>query len=84
MTEEEMVGWHHQFTGHEFEQAQGVGEGQGSLVCCSPWGQKDLDTTEHLNNSNVVLGKTTVVGISSVLGSHLPPLTHTNLVHLVL
>ena len=38
MTEDEMVGWHHQFHGHEFEQAPGVGDGQGSLVCCSPWG----------------------------------------------
>ena len=38
MTEDEMVGWHHQLDGHEFEQALGVGDGQGSLVCCSPWG----------------------------------------------
>ena len=40
MTEDEMVGWHHRFNGHEFEQAPGVGHGQGSLVCCSPWGCK--------------------------------------------
>ena len=46
-----MVGWHHRLNGHEFEQALGDGEGQGSLVCCSPWGHKDLDTTERLNNS---------------------------------
>ena len=39
--EDEMIGWHHQLDGHEFEQAQGVGDGQGSLVCCSPWGHKD-------------------------------------------
>ena len=39
-TEDEMVGWHHRFYGHEFEQALGVGDGQGSLVCCSPWGPK--------------------------------------------
>ena len=45
-----MVGWHHQLNGHEFEQTQGDGEGQGSLVCCSPWGCKELDTTEWLNN----------------------------------
>ena len=45
-TEDEMVGWHHQFPGHEFEQALGDGEGQGSLACCSPWGPKELDTTE--------------------------------------
>ena len=43
-----MVGWHHQDE-HEFEQALGVGDGQGSLTCCSPWGRKDLDTTEQLN-----------------------------------
>ena len=44
-----MVGWHHQLNGHEFEQALGVGDGQGSLVCCSPWGRKESDTTERLN-----------------------------------
>ena len=47
-TEDEMVGWHHQSDGHEFEQAPGVGDGQGSLACCSPWGCKELDTTERL------------------------------------
>ena len=46
MTEDEMVGWHHQFDGHEFEKDPGVGEGQGSLACCNPWGLKKLDTTE--------------------------------------
>ena len=49
MTECEMVGWHHQVNGHEFEQALGVGDGQGGLVCCSPWGRKESDTTERLN-----------------------------------
>ena len=44
--EDEMVGWHHRLNGHEFEQAPGVGEGHGSLSCCSPWGCKELDTTE--------------------------------------
>ena len=48
-TEDEVVGWHHQLDGHEFEQAPGVGDGQGSLVCCSPWGCKESDTTERLN-----------------------------------
>ena len=48
MTEDEMVGWHHQLNGHEFEQTLGVGDGQGSLVCCSPWGHKESDTTERL------------------------------------
>ena len=49
MTEEEMVGWHHQLDGHEFEQVLGVGEGQGGLACCSPWSCKELDMTEQLN-----------------------------------
>ena len=48
-TEDEMVGCHHWLDGHEFEQAPGVGDGQGGLACCSPWGQKELDTTEWLN-----------------------------------
>ena len=43
MIENEMVGWHHQLDGHEFEHAPGVGNGQGSLVCCSPWDHKELD-----------------------------------------
>ena len=47
--EDEMVGWHHQHNGHEFEQALWVGDGQGSLVCCSPWGHKELDVNERLN-----------------------------------
>ena len=46
MTEDEMAGWHHCLDGHEFEQALGVGDGQGSLVFCSPWGHKELDMTE--------------------------------------
>ena len=49
MTENEMVGWHHQLYGHEFEQAPGVGDSQGSLACCSPRGLKESDTTERLN-----------------------------------
>ena len=48
-TEDEMVGWHHCLDGHEFEQASGVGDGQGSLACCSPWGCKEPDTTKRLN-----------------------------------
>ena len=50
-TEVEMVGWHHRLNGHEFEQGLGDGEGQGSLACCSPWGRKELDMTERLNNN---------------------------------
>ena len=49
MTDDEMVGWHHQLSGHEFEQALGVGGGQGSLAFCSPWGGKESDTIEWLN-----------------------------------
>ena len=52
MTEDEMVGWYHRLDGHEFEQAPGVGDGQGSLACCSPWGRKKLDMTERLNSNN--------------------------------
>jgi len=49
VTEDEMVRWHHQLNGHEFEQASGIGDGQGRLACCSSWGCKDLATTEWLN-----------------------------------
>ena len=49
MTEDEMVGRHHRLNGHEFEQASEVGDGQGSLVCCSPWGHKESYMTEQLN-----------------------------------
>ena len=48
-TDDEMAGWHHQLSGHEFEQALGVGDGQGSLVCCSLWGHKESDMAECLN-----------------------------------
>ena len=53
MTEDKMVGWHHRLNGHEFEQTQGDDEGQGGLVCCSPWGCKELDVTERLNNNKL-------------------------------
>ena len=49
MTEDEMVAWNHQLDGHEFKQAPGVSNGQGGLVCCIPWGQKESDMTESLN-----------------------------------
>ena len=52
MAEDEMVGWHHQLDGLDFEQAPGVGDGQGSPACCSPRGCEESDTTERLNNSN--------------------------------
>ena len=48
-TEDEVVGWHHQLDGHEFESALGVNDGMGGLTCCSPWGRKELDMTEQLN-----------------------------------
>ena len=48
-----MVEWHHQLNGHEFEQAPGDNEGQGSLACCSPWGCKESDTTEWLNDKKI-------------------------------
>ena len=51
MTENEMIGWHHQLNGHEFEQALGDDEGQRNLVCYSPWGHKESDMTEKLNNN---------------------------------
>ena len=51
MTEDEMVGWCHWLSGHEFEQIQEDSEGQGSLVCCSPWGHKESDTIEQLNTT---------------------------------
>ena len=54
MTENKMVVWHHQLSGHEFEQTLGVGEGQGSVACCSLWGPKESDTTEWLNNNNLI------------------------------
>ena len=49
MTEDEVVGWHHRLDGHEFDQALGVGDGQGSLACCSPRGHRESDTAERLD-----------------------------------
>ena len=51
-----IVGWHHQFNGHELEQTAGDGEGQGGLVCCSPWCHKESDMTWRLNNNNINIG----------------------------
>ena len=53
MTEDEIIGWHEQINGREFVQAPGDGEGRGSLACCSPWGHKDSDVTDCLNNNRV-------------------------------
>ena len=75
-TEDGMVGWHHQLDGHEFEQTPGVGDGQGSLACCSPWGRKESDTTERLNwtdnyrlNNSDTWALTFVVQLAKVRGS---------------
>ena len=57
MTEDEMVGWHHQLNGHGFGWTPGVGDGQGGLVCCSPWGYKESDTTERLNDKHILFNK---------------------------
>ena len=53
MTEDEMAGWHHRRNGHESEQALGVGDGQGGLVCCNPWGTKESDMTERQNRTKI-------------------------------
>ena len=49
-----MIGWYHRLDGHKFEQAPGVGDGQGSLACYNPWDRKELDTTEQMNSNNEV------------------------------
>ena len=54
MTQDEMVGWHPQLNGHEFEQITEDSEGQGSLVHCSPWGHRESDTTEQLKNNGAI------------------------------
>ena len=55
MTEDLMVGWHHQLNGHEFEQTPEDSEGRRSLACCSKWGRKELDKTWQLNSGNTTL-----------------------------
>ena len=65
MTEDEMVGWHHQLYGHQFEQDLGVGDGQGSLACCSPWGLKESDTTEQLNRTELMVFTGVICGCES-------------------
>ena len=57
MTEDEMVGWHHRLNGHEFEESLGDSEGQGSLVCYSPWGHKESDMIDRLNNHIAIVSK---------------------------
>ena len=72
MTEVEMVGRHHWLNGQEFEQAPGVGDGQGSLACCSPWDRQELDTTEWLNRTEPVLTQTALLWIISSGSALLP------------
>ena len=71
-TEDEMVGWHHWLNGHEFEQAPGVGDGQGGLECCSWWGRKESETTEQLNWSAIHQHE-------SAIGICMPPPSGTSL-----
>ena len=79
MTEDEMIGWHHPLNGHEFEQALRDDEGQGSLVCCSPWGFNESERTEQLkNNSSVNQGlylRPTREGV--MMGVFFPPMIFT-------
>ena len=71
MTEDEMVGWHHRLDGHEFDQTPGVGDGQGDLVCCSPWGCKELDATERLNKNRLKIAEKSEISINLYLFSKL-------------
>ena len=62
-TEDQMVGWHHQLDGHESEKAPGVGDGQGSLACCSSWGHKESDTIEQLNWRVTLLSNDVLISV---------------------
>ena len=63
--EDKIAGWHHRLSGHESEQTLGDGEGQGSLVCCSPWGRKEVNMTEQLNNKHCIKNITIIKGAST-------------------
>ena len=74
-TEDETVGWHHQLNRHEFDQALSVGDGQGSLVCCRPWGPKELDMTEWLNWTDLiqlVSKRERILSVSLLTNSYFP------------
>ena len=71
-TEDEIIGWHHWFNGHEFVKAQGDGEGQGGLECCSPWGHKELNTAEQKQPSVVHLCSLGAVWPKAVSSLQLP------------
>ena len=72
-----MAGWHHQLNGHESEQTLGDSEGQRSLACCSPWGHKELDTTEQVNNKCIILNRPKIK-ITMTEKSSLQVFTHQN------
>ena len=67
MTEDKMVGWHHQLNGHDFEQALGDSEGQGSLVGCSPWGCKESDMNGGLNYNKMIMFTSFLANIYSFM-----------------
>ena len=69
-TKVEMVWWHHWLNGHEFEQAPGVGDGQGSLACCSSWGRKASDTTEQLNWTELIASMKVARGLNLERSNH--------------
>ena len=73
-SEDEMAGWHHWCSGHELRQTSGDGEGQGGLVCCGPWGCKELDTTGWLNKNNSTKSRSTVLGTFTSESTTLVPL----------
>ena len=78
-TEDEMVGWHHRLYGHESEQAPEVGDGQGSLACCSPWDHKESGMTEWLNWTDLVKIRKKTAGVTIIFNHY-----HTNSVLLLL
>ena len=78
-TGDEIVGWHHQLNGHEFEQAPGVDDGQGSLVCFSPWSSKQLNTTERLNWTDISINLNLLVALLKLSNIGLPDWWHVKL-----
>ena len=78
MTEDEMVGWYHRLSGHEFEQTRGHGEGRGILECCNPWDHKELDTTEQLHSRNAGRGVAHVHACTHVRIHNAHTHTHTS------
>ena len=71
MTEDKMIGWHHQLNGHDFEQALGDSEGQGSLVCCSPWGCKESDMNGGLNYNKMLMFTSFLANIYSFMNENM-------------